>query len=422
LCYQDADPTSEHISDLIATDGGTVIVENAVNITAMLPYEGSLVIFAENGVWELSGSNEAGFKATEFRLKKITEFGTVGAKSIVSLGSGFLYWSRHGIFALQREQVSGYLQAVRLSKDRIQNLYNTISSESRKRATAYYDKVENKVYWLYSSTGVFSIYNHYDRVLVMDLSLEGGAFYTFTFDSLYDSTGLVLCGMLSSSNSTVLDTLVYGVVVGADTVVVGSDPVVVEEFVGVGASGYGLPFYLLAGQGALLGRILGEPSYRDLKQSDYVGRILTRFELTDEKLKKKQIKYLKAHFGKDTGAVLPVTYRCVAPTTWAQMANMPTGVGSSYGVAYKNYFYVFGGSTTGNESGAVNLVQRYNKLTNTWDLPTTVPYGGYRENLAKLLPNGKIYVAGGQNAAGYSNQAYWYDPETNTWEHKNKLH
>ncbi|MGE3523036.1 MAG: Kelch repeat-containing protein [Candidatus Dadabacteria bacterium] len=420
LCYQDADPTSEHISDLIATDGGTVLVENAVNITAMLPYEGSLVIFAENGVWELSGSNEAGFKATEFRLKKITEFGTVGAKSIVSLGSGFLYWSRHGIFALQREQVSASLQAVRLSKDRIQNLYNTLSSESRKRATAYYDKVENKVYWLYSAEGIFSIYNHYDRVLVLDLSLEGGAFYTFTFDSLYDSSGLILCGMLSSSNSNVLEEVIYGVVVGADTVVVGSDPVVIEESVGVGASSSGLPVYLLAGQGALLGRILGDTSYRDLKQSDYVGRILTRFELTDEKLKKKQIKYLKAHFGKDTGAILPVAYRCAAPTGWTQVANMPTGVEAPYGVTYKNYFYVFGGSTTQHAVNSVNLVQRYNKFTNTWDTPTTLPYGAYRENIARLLPNGKIYVAGGAGP-GYSNQAYWYDPETNTWEHKNNL-
>ena len=421
LCYQDADPTSEHISDLIATDGGTVLVENAVNITAMLPYEGSLVIFAENGVWELSGSNEAGFKATEFRLKKITEFGTVGAKSIVSLGSGFLYWSRHGIFALQREQVSGSLQAVRLSKDRIQNLYNTLSSESRKRATAYYDKVENKVYWLYSAEGIFSIYNHYDRVLVLDLSLEGGAFYTFTFDSLYNSSGLVLCGMLSSSNSNVLEEVVYGVVVGADTVVVGSDLVVVEESVGVGASSSGLPFYLLAGQGALLGRILGDSSYRDLKQSDYVGRILTRFELTDEKLKKKQIKYLKAHFGKDTGAVLPVSYRCAAPTGWTQVANMPTGVETPYGVAYKNYFYVFGGATTDSPASSVALVQRYNKLTNTWDIPTTVPYGAFRETIAALLPNGKIYVAGGQGGSGFTNAVRWYDPATNTWETKNNL-
>ena len=100
---------------------------------------------------------------------------------------------------------------------------------------------------------------------------------------------------------------------------------------------------------------------------------------------------------------------------------MPTGVETPYGVAYKNYFYVFGGSTTLYASNSVATVQRYNKLTNTWDTPTSVPYGGYRENLARLLPNGKIYVAGGSGAAGYSNQVYWYDPETNTWEHKNNL-
>ena len=420
-CYQDADPTSEHISDLIATDGGTILIENAVNIRAMLPYEGSLVIFAENGVWELSGSNEAGFKATEFRLKKITEFGAVGSKSIVSPGSGFLYWSRHGIFALQREQVSGSLQAARLSKDRIQNLYNTISSESRKRATAYYDKVENKVYWMYSRSGVYSIYNHYDTCLVLDMSLENGAFYTFTFDNLTDVTGLSLCGMLSSSNATAVGQDTFNIVVGSNQVVVGADLVVLTQATAVASSVQGVPFYLLAGAGALFGRILGDPSYRDMKLSDYEGRILTRFELTDEKLKKKQVRYLKAHFGKDTGAVLPISYRCAAPTGWTQVANMPTGVETPYGITYKNYLYVFGGSTTAVPAGAVNLVQRYNKLTNIWDIPTTVPYGAFRENIAALLPNGKIYVAGGNGPSGYSASVTWYDPVTNTWETKNNL-
>ena len=54
-------------------------------------------------------------------------------------------------------------------------------------------------------------------------------------------------------------------------------------------------------------------------------------------------------------------------------------VEASYGVIYKNYFYVFGGATANNPANAVALVQRYNKITNTWDNPTTVPYGAYRE-------------------------------------------
>ena len=170
----------------------------------------------------------------------------------------------------------------------------------------------------------------------------------------------------------------------------------------------GLPFYLLAGQGAVVGRVLGDSSYRDLKQADYEGRILTRFEITDEKLKKKQIRYLKAHFGKDTGALVTAAYRCVAPSSWVQDENMPTGVETPYGVIYKNYFYVFGGSTTSDVANSVALVQRYNKLTGVWDLPTTVPYGAFRENIARLLPNGKIYVAGGAGASGYTNKAYWY--------------
>ena len=85
----------------------------------------------------------------------------------------------------------------------------------------------------------------------------------------------------------------------------------------------------------------------------------------------------------------------------------------------EDYFYVFGGSTAFNGAGASNSVYRYNRKTNVWDAPTTMPYSA-RELTANLLPNGFIHIAGGTDGT-YRNYSYWYDPYNNTWTAKNNL-
>jgi N-acetylneuraminic acid mutarotase len=98
---------------------------------------------------------------------------------------------------------------------------------------------------------------------------------------------------------------------------------------------------------------------------------------------------------------------------------MPAARGQTYGVTIGDYFYVFGGSTTFDGSGASNSVYRYNRKTNVWDSPTTMPYSA-RELTAQLLPNGFIHIAGGTDGT-YRNYSYWYDPYNNTWTAKNNL-
>ncbi|HCZ48976.1 MAG TPA: hypothetical protein DCZ11_08220, partial [Gammaproteobacteria bacterium] len=107
-----------------------------------------------------------------------------------------------------------------------------------------------------------------------------------------------------------------------------------------------------------------------------------------------------------------------APVVWTQVANAPAQLRQSYGVAQGDYFFVFGGETP---SGMSSAVYRYNKTTDTWDNPTSIPYGAYRELVAAPLPNGEIYVAGGRTASAETNKAYWYNPTTNTWQQKNNL-
>jgi N-acetylneuraminic acid mutarotase len=101
---------------------------------------------------------------------------------------------------------------------------------------------------------------------------------------------------------------------------------------------------------------------------------------------------------------------------------MPAIRCQTYGVTIGDYFYVFGGAINTSNGTASNSVYRYNRITDVWDSPTTMPYAA-RELTANILPNGFIHIAGGTQAVGslYQSLSYWYDPYNNTWTAKNNL-
>ena len=205
-----------------------MFVDNAIEIMAMMPYASSLVIFASNGVWELSGASDSGFKATNFRISRISDFGAVSPSAILSTGSGFVYWSHSGIYTLNREDISGQLQATSLSQTTVQTLYSALSADQRTYAKSFFDDVNKILYWMYNDTPVLDTEdkrNSFNKVLVLDTRLP--AFYNLTFPWAATPTTGRMVDILPLSNSNVLSVSHPQVVVGADTVVVGSNTVVI---------------------------------------------------------------------------------------------------------------------------------------------------------------------------------------------------
>jgi hypothetical protein len=421
-CYQDADPTSEHISDLIATDGGVLFIDSAVDVMAMIPYESSLVIFASNGVWELSGVNDDGFKATSFKIKKTSDFGAVGPSSIVSTGTGFVYWSASGIYALTREQISGSLQAASVSATTIQSLYDSINGAQKKAAKGFFDEVNKIIYWMYNSDVSPTQPNMVNKVLLLDTRLS--AFYTLTFPWEYSAVEGCIVDAIKTSNNTIVSTVDLNVVVGADTVVVGTDNVIISDTQLSGATYTGIPvgFLVYRPYGVQL-HTLTSPTFYDFGVKPYEATIQTRYDLDGDALRKKHVLYVQPHFKKEI--VVPRDFSsggsagsiCALPTGWHEVAPMPAARAMTYGVTIGDYFYVFGGN---NSSGsAQNSVFRYNRKTNLWDAPTTMPYAA-RELTSAALPNGFIFIAGGTDGTA-KNLSHWYDPYNNVWLAKSNL-
>lgn len=102
-CYQVNDPTSDQISDVLATDGGELNIDEAGGIVKLLKFRYGILIFAENGVWYLSGPDGI-FSATSFSLSKVSSMGCLYPDSVVLAESAVFYFSEEGIIRLSENE------------------------------------------------------------------------------------------------------------------------------------------------------------------------------------------------------------------------------------------------------------------------------------------------------------------------------
>jgi hypothetical protein len=302
-CYQEADPTSEHVSDLIATDGGTIHIPEAANILKMVTVGASLVVFAENGVWQITGPDNV-FRADDFSVSEITNIGAVNAASVVNAEGNILYWSKGGIYSLQADQVSGRLQAQNLTETTIQTLYNNIEGVVKENVVGTYDEASRKISWLYSDDSGYDgsvLRNKYNRELTLDTVL--GAFSTATVYDL-SSNSPYIAGYLPTPNF-LASVITQQVVANGDPVQVNGEDVVVSERVrsrGISQTKYLTikPNAVSSNYGFTFSHYI-EPDFLDWKTADDVGVdaaafLITGYELFADSQRSKQVNYLTMHF------------------------------------------------------------------------------------------------------------------------------
>jgi hypothetical protein len=182
FCYQQSDPTSEDLFDLLPSDGGFIDIPEAGTIYKLATASGGLVVFAANGVWFISGSTGLGFTANDYSVVKISNIETLSAYSFVDAAGTILWWNSDGIYALSPGQ-GGTPSVAPLSDGKIKSFFLQIPEISKMRTKGAHDPVTNTVQWVFRSEGAntVSIENQYDRVLV--LNLLTGAFYPWTIST-----------------------------------------------------------------------------------------------------------------------------------------------------------------------------------------------------------------------------------------------
>lgn len=224
-CYQENDPTAAEISDLLATDGGTIDIYEIGEILESAVMDRELVVFADNGVWAISGGANAAFTASDFEVRKITQIGAIGKETVVLAEDVIFYFGRGGIYRISRNQYTGLLESTNISETTIQTLYFEIPEIARRYSHGYYDPGSRKILWLYSDSANYDgVTNRrkYTKALILDAIT--GAFSKYSFPE--DSTYPYVVGLIRKE-SVGTDTVQYDIMEGEyDYILDGTDSIV----------------------------------------------------------------------------------------------------------------------------------------------------------------------------------------------------
>jgi hypothetical protein len=296
LCYQEADPTSDRISDMVDTDGGVIQIPEATKIVKIIGTRSSLLVFAENGVWEVFGA-DAGFVATSYQTSKVGSNGCSGGNTVAEASGTIFAWTKAGIYAYTVEPTTGRYKAESVSLTSVQTLYNSLPEYAKKYAIAFYDEKENTLRWLYNDTEGYSSLsnvNSYNRELVYDLTL--GAFYSQSVDV---TLGPYIAGYVDIPNYTVTS-YEEAAYVGTEEVIDSAlDSVVVDNDVAVTRASQ-FSFLVISDTSFTIGKYHNR-GFRDWESYDssgvdYLSYLLTGHETFGSIGSKKQIPYIWMHF------------------------------------------------------------------------------------------------------------------------------
>jgi len=291
-CYQQLDPTAEELSDLVDSDGGTIHIPDVSKIIKLVPSKSSLLVFGENGIWELYGGG-SGFRATSFQVSKVSSTGVVNKNSIIEVNGSFLVWTNAGIYSITENNVDSRYKADNISLTTIQTYYNNLSELAKKYTKAFFDEKENKVRWLYNDSETYSetnYPNYYNKELVLDLTL--GAFYKNSFSSLATNSPYI-AGYIPFPGFSVQSTEV-AVFSGNDNVLSSTDAVTVLDPIAT-ARGTVFGYLTFRGTAFTISKYLNT-SFVDWKSADgtgalYTSYLITGYETFGDTVRGKQIPY-----------------------------------------------------------------------------------------------------------------------------------
>ncbi len=142
--YQEYDPTAEEFSELIKTDGGFVEIPEMGWVRAMKVLKDSLLIFADNGIWSITGGNYEYFSATSYSVSKLTEVGVVAKKSIEEIEDTWVYAANRGIYIISSEN-----RVQNITEEAIHTRYRKIPRERKREIDIIYNPYDKTLHVLH---------------------------------------------------------------------------------------------------------------------------------------------------------------------------------------------------------------------------------------------------------------------------------
>lgn len=181
-CYQQNDPTAEDRFDLLPSDGGVVSIQEAGEIVKIWPIENSLLVFATNGIWGITGSEGVGFRANDYSVRKLSSIQTYSPSSFVSIDGFPSWWTNDGIYVASVDQL-GSIQIKSLTDETIRTFYEAIPTANKVVVKGTFNQRTRVAQWVYRSTSYSGLTQAYTFDAVLGFNTLTAAFYPWTVDS-----------------------------------------------------------------------------------------------------------------------------------------------------------------------------------------------------------------------------------------------
>lgn len=334
-CHTDADPTSEVDSELVDTDGGFINIPESGKIHKLVQKGSSMLVFAEQGIWEISGGG-AGFSASSQEVSKITEFGVLSASSVVDAEEALVYWNRGGIYLISPDSNSGRLSSQSISEASIQTLFNEINKAGKENAVGSFDPINRRISWMYNDDEEYTgatFRNRYNRELVLDMVLQ--SYYKNSISELGDPSPYI-AGYMETPDFLLRQ---EGIRTRGDSVT----KYLVVQFTNPSTNTAAISFGYYR-----------DPTFRDWKSYDGVGTaftsyLITGYETMNDSMRMKSAHKVVTHFKRtevmavDNGEGQPVADNpsgCLMQTRWDWSDSSTSGKWSEEFQVYRPRPYI----------------------------------------------------------------------------------
>jgi hypothetical protein len=288
-CYQQNDPTAEYLSDLLATDGGYISIPDAINIQRLYAYQSSLFVFAENGVWAITGVDGV-FSASSYGINRVSNIGILNPESFIEAEGIPFWWSRFGIHTLQTDSVSGQGKEQNLTISTIQTFWDNITTEQKAKVTSIYDSISKKIYWAYPNANE-TVESKLNNFLILDLALQ--AFIPWKVSDQTSSTDSIVGLAFYSGFGADFNVDVRAGTDGVNDVLAGSDDVVATSTSGFTTGDPALVLVIRKGSDSKITMgSFSSTTFLDWGSTNYTSFAETGYDFVGDLVTKKNAPYI----------------------------------------------------------------------------------------------------------------------------------
>jgi len=195
-CHTENDPTGWNFNAPQITDGGFLVLPDIGNVIKMLSLQESLLLFTDQGVWEIRGKGTF-FDPTDYIVRKITDAECGSPYSPIKVEGTIVYTGPKGVYNIAPDQYTRQLEARNISDDRIREKWNAITNTYEPYVKTVYDDANKRLYFLQPGSANISTtlvssdaaIGQYSVIWVFDLRV--GAWYKYEFNANSNTNAII---------------------------------------------------------------------------------------------------------------------------------------------------------------------------------------------------------------------------------------